>query len=129
MLKEVFKNADSKDLLPLAMAIHILVNKLPVTARSKEKPGVRLEKGKVVDDNYEGYVLKLAIEKGEVLRVTPIVGPYKGLPVIVVPIKDGDEVLGAIGAVDVTAGIFEEVLLLARRAELSKFLPEDAFPK
>ena len=74
-------------------------------------------------------MLKLAIEKGEVLRVTPIVGPYKGLPVIVVPIKDGDEVLGAIGAVDVTAGIFEEVLLLARRAELSKFLPEDAFPK
>jgi hypothetical protein len=129
MLKEVFKNADSKDLLPLAMAIHILVNKLPVTVRSKEKQGVRLEKGKVVDDNYEGYVLKLAIEKGEVLRVTPIVGPYKGLPVIVVPIKDGDEVLGAIGAVDVTAGIFEEVLLLARRAELSKFLPEDAFPK
>ncbi|AEF96137.1 DUF2111 domain-containing protein [Methanotorris igneus] len=129
MLKEVFKNADSKDLLPLAMAIHILVNKLPVTARSKEKPGVRLEKGKVVDDNYEGYVLKLAIEKGEVLRVTPIVGPYKGLPVIVVPIKDGDEVLGAIGAVDITAGIFEEVLLLARRPELSEFLPEDAFPK
>ncbi|EHP88821.1 DUF2111 domain-containing protein [Methanotorris formicicus] len=129
MLKELLKNADPKDLLPFAMAIHILVNKLPVTVRSKEKPGIRLEKGDVIDDNYEGYVLKLAIETGEILRVTPVVGPYKGLPVIIVPIKDGDEVLGAIGAVDVTAGIFEDVLLLARRAELSKFLPEDAFPK
>ena len=48
MLKEVFKNADSKDLLPLAMAIHILVNKLPVTVRSKEKQGVRLERVKLL---------------------------------------------------------------------------------
>ena len=56
-------------------------------------------------------------------------GPYAGLPVIVVPIKDGDEVLGAIGAVDITAGMFEEILSPSRRPELSKFLPDDAFPQ
>jgi len=132
VLKEALKKADAREIAPLAYAIHLLVNKLPVAMRSKEKPGVRVEKGKIVDTNYEGYVLKLAMELKRTLRVTVIKGPYAGLPVIVVPIIDIDnpeEVLGAVGVVDITAGIFEEVLLLARRPELMKFLPEDAFPK
>ncbi|MBW9223767.1 DUF2111 domain-containing protein [Methanothermococcus sp. SCGC AD-155-E23] len=129
MLKEALKGADAREIAPLAYAIHILVNKLPVAMRSKEKPGVRVEKGKIVDTNYEGYVLKLAMELKRTLRVSVIKGPYAGLPVIVVPIMDNDEVLGAVGVVDITAGIFEEVLLLARRPELMKFLPEDVFPK
>ena len=129
MLKEALKGADAREIAPLAYAIHLLVNKLPVAMRSKEKPGVRVEKGKIVDTNYEGYVLKLAMELKRTLRVSVIEGPYAGLPVIVVPIMDNDEVLGAVGVVDITAGIFEEVLLLARRPELMKFLPEDVFPK
>ena len=129
MLKEALKSADAREIAPLAYAIHILVNKLPVAMRSREKPGVRVEKGKIVDTNYEGYVLKLAMELKRTLRVSVIKGPYAGLPVIVVPIMDNDEVLGAVGVVDITAGIFEEVLLLARRPELMKFLPEDVFPK
>ncbi|AXI25437.1 hypothetical protein CFE53_04535 [Methanofervidicoccus sp. A16] len=129
MLKEVLKNADAKDIAPIAYTIHLLVNKVPVAMRSKEKPGVRVEKGKIVDTNYEGYVLKLAIELGQTLRVSAVKGPYAGLPVIVVPIVDDGEVLGAIGVVDITAGIFEEILTLSRRPELMKFLPEEAFPK
>ena len=62
MLKEVLKKGDANDILPIAYAVHLLVNKVPIAMRSKEKPGVRIEKGEVVDDNYEGYVLKLAIE-------------------------------------------------------------------
>jgi len=129
VLKEALKGADAREIAPLAYAIHLLVNKLPVAMRSREKPGVRVEKGKIVDTNYEGYVLKLAMELKRTLRVSVIKGPYAGLPVIVVPIMDNDEVLGAVGVVDITAGIFEEVLLLARRPELMKFLPEDVFPK
>ncbi|HIQ38875.1 MAG TPA: DUF2111 domain-containing protein [Methanothermococcus okinawensis] len=129
MLKEVLKNADAKEIAPIAYAIHLLVNKVPVAMRSREKPGVRVEKGKIVDTNYEGYVLKLAMELGEILRVSVIKGPYAGLPVIVVPIVDDGEVVGAIGVVDITAGMFEEILTLSRRPELVKFLPEDAFPK
>ncbi|HIP15968.1 MAG TPA: DUF2111 domain-containing protein [Methanothermococcus okinawensis] len=129
MLKEFLKKADAKEIAPIAYAIHLLVNKVPVTMRSREKPGVRVEKGKIVDTNYEGYVLKLAMELGEILRVSVIKGPYAGLPVIVVPIVDDGEVVGAIGVVDITAGMFEEVLTLSRRPELVKFLPEDAFPK
>ncbi len=131
MLKKYLKDACSEEILPIAYAVHILVNKVPVAMRSKEKPGVRIEKGEVVDRNYEGYVLKLCIEKGEILKVSAIVGPYAGLPIIAVPIKDDEteEVLGAIGVVDITAGLFEEILSLARRPELVKFLPEDAFPK
>ena len=129
MLKEVLKNADAKEIAPIAYAIHLLVNKVPVAMRSREKPGVRVEKGKIVDTNYEGYVLKLAMELGEILRVSVIKGPYAGLPVIVVPIVDDGEVVGAIGVVDITAGVFEEISTLSRRPELVKFLPEDAFPK
>jgi len=129
VLKEVLKNADAKEIAPIAYAIHLLVNKVPVAMRSREKPGVRVEKGKIVDTNYEGYVLKLAMELGEILRVSVIKGPYAGLPVIVVPIVDDGEVVGAIGVVDITAGMFEEILTLSRRPELVKFLPEDAFPK
>ncbi|AEH06569.1 DUF2111 domain-containing protein [Methanothermococcus okinawensis] len=129
MLKESLKKGEAKEILPIAYAVHLLVNKVPVTMRSKEKPGVRIEKGEIVDDNYEGYVMKLAIKLGKTLRVSATMGPYTGLPVIVVPIKDGDEVLGAIGVVDVTAGIFEDVLALSRRPELYKFLPDDAYPK
>jgi len=129
MLKEVLKNADAKEIAPIAYTIHLLVNKVPVAMRSREKPGVRVEKGKIVDTNYEGYVLKLAIELRQTLRVSAIKGPYAGLPVIVVPIIDDGEVLGAIGVVDITAGIFEEILTLSRRPELMKFLPEEAFPK
>ena len=125
----ISENSEAKELIPIAKVVHILVNRLPVAMRSKNKPGVRLEKGEVVDTNYEGYVLKVAIEKGETIRATPITGPDAGLPVIVTPIKDGDKVLGAIGVVDITAGIFEDVLTIARRPELYKFLPEDVFPK
>ncbi|WP_459201858.1 DUF2111 domain-containing protein [Methanococcus sp. CF] len=124
------KCSSSKDLFPLAYAIHLLVNKSPVTMRSKDKPGVRIEKGKLIDDNYEGYVLKQVLEFGELLKVTPICGPYSGVPVIVVPVKEEDgEITGAVGIVDLTAGIFEEINSIARRKELSKFLPDEAFPK
>jgi hypothetical protein len=125
----ISENSKAEELIPIAKAVHILVNRLPVAMRSKNNPGVRLEKGEVVDTNYEGYVLKVAIERGETIRATPITGPYAGLPVIVTPIKDGDKVLGAIGVVDITAGIFEDILTIARRPELYKFLPEDVFPK
>ncbi|CAB3288386.1 conserved protein of unknown function [Methanocaldococcus lauensis] len=126
----ISENSEAKDLIPIAKSIHMLVNKLPVAMRSKNKPGVRLEKGEVVDTNYEGYVLKVAIEKGDVIKATPILGPYAGLPVIVTPIKDNENnIVGAIGVVDITAGIFEDILTIARRPELYKFLPEDAFPK
>ncbi|MEO2117139.1 MAG: DUF2111 domain-containing protein [Methanocaldococcus sp.] len=127
---KISENSEAKELIPIAKAVHILVNKLPVAMRSKNKPGIRLEKGEVVDTNYEGYVLKVAIKIGKPIKATPITGPYAGLPVIVTPIKDEENnIIGAIGVVDITAGIFEDILTIARRPELYKFLPEDAFPK
>ncbi len=125
----ISEDSTAEDLIPIAKAIHVLVNKLPVSIRSKNKPGVRIEKGKVVDTNYEGYVLKLAIMLGKTIKATPIDGPYKGLPVIVTPIVENDNIVGAVGVVDITAGIFDDILTLSRRPELYKFLPEDAYPK
>ncbi|WP_423792294.1 DUF2111 domain-containing protein [Methanocaldococcus indicus] len=126
----ISENSKAEDLVELAKAIHFLVNKLPVAMRSKNYPGVRVEKGDVVDKNYEGYVLKVAIQIGRTIKATPITGPYKGLPVIVTPLKDKDNnIVGVVGVVDITAGIFDDILTLARRPELYKFLPDDAFPK
>ncbi len=127
MLKEALKKGDSKDLLPIAYAIHQLTNYVPVAMRSKEKPGVRIEKNKVLDYNYDGPVLNMAIQLGQKLKVSVIDGPYKGCPVIVVPIKDGEEVLGAVGVVDITGGLLEDLLVMSRRPELAKYLPDEAF--
>jgi len=49
--------------------------------------------------------------------------------VVVVPVKDDEKITGAIGIVDLTAGIFEEIHSITRRKELAKFLPDEAFPR
>jgi len=48
---------------------------------------------------------------------------------VVVPVKDDEKITGAIGIVDLTAGIFEEIQSIARRKEFARFLPDEAFPK
>jgi len=108
-------DASARELLPLAMAVHELVNRLPVTMRSREKPGVRIEDGKVVDDEYTGPVLEEVLERGEVIRTVPDSGPYEGIPVVVSPIKDGDEVVAALGVVDLTYGIYSSLQKVAQR--------------
>ncbi len=108
-------DASAEDLLPLAMTIHELVNRLPVTMRSREKPGVRIEDGEVVDDAYTGPVLEEVLERGEVVRKVPDSGPYEGVPVVVAPIKDGEEVIAAVGVVDLTYGIYSSIQKVAHR--------------
>jgi hypothetical protein len=83
--------------------------------RTKNNNGVRVESNKVLDFNYTGPVLEEVLNKGEVMRKVPESGCYKGLPVIVAPLKDGDEIIAAIGVVDITYGVYSEAMTIGRR--------------
>jgi hypothetical protein len=112
--------ATARDLEPVAVAVHELLNRLPVTARSRERPGLRVEEGRVIDRNYTGPVLEAAIADNLLKKVTPASGPYKGVPVIVAPIRgERGTAIGAIGVVDIT-GIFDLATLMEHQSMILK---------
>lgn len=118
---KITKDSDSCEICKIALAIHQLSGGLPITMRTKLKKGVRVEKGRVVDMNYTGPVLEEALEKGMPIRKTPSKGRYKGLPIRVVPIfNDQQEAIAAIGIVDITLGIFDDLMLITSRPEIRK---------
>ncbi len=99
--------ADStgKDIVSIAKAIHDIVG-LPITMRTLNSPGVRIEKGKVLDYNYTGPVLEKALETNSSVRTIPKTGDYTGIPVVVSTIKNEDGYgIAAIGIVDVVGTI------------------------
>jgi hypothetical protein len=106
----------ARDLEPVAVAFHEILNRLPVTARSRDHPGIRIEEGRVIDRNYTGPVLEAAITENRLKKVTPNTGPYKGVPVVVAPVRDeGGEAIGALGVVDIT-GIFDLATLMEHQS-------------
>jgi Uncharacterized protein conserved in archaea len=116
----ISSGSKAADIEPVAVALHEILNRLPVTARSREFPGIRIEEGKIVDRNYSGPVLEQVIEENRVLRVTPRNGAYKGVPVIVSPIRDVDgTAICAIGIVDIT-GIFDLATLMDHQSAILK---------
>jgi len=115
---QITSSSNSKEIVPIALAVHQLVNKLPVTMRAKNSKGVRIEDGEIIDYNYTGPVLEKVLEKGKIIHETPETGSYKGIPVVVVPIIEKNEVTGAIGIVDITKGVFSDIMQIARRPEL-----------
>ncbi|MEN6343576.1 MAG: DUF2111 domain-containing protein [Methanospirillum sp.] len=115
---EISAAADARALRPIMMALHELLNRLPVTARSRDRHGLRIEGGLVVDDNYSGPVLEEVLAANEIRRVRPIAGVYRGTPVVVVPVRDSaGAVIVAIGVVDIT-GIFDLASLMEQQSDL-----------
>ncbi|WAC06156.1 MAG: DUF2111 domain-containing protein [Methanoregula sp.] len=113
-------SAGADDLEPVANAIHELLNRLPVTAKSRDKPGIRVEEGRVVDRDYTGPVLEDAIRANKMIKTTPASGAYKGVPVTVTPFRDCDgAAIGAIGVVDIT-GIFDLATLMEHQSAILK---------
>ena len=116
----ISSSSSAEDMEPVGMALHELLNRLPVTARSKEKPGIRIEDGKVVDRNYTGPVLEEVLRRNILLKQTPLTGEYQGVPVVVSPIREvGGEVIGALGVVDIT-GIFDLATLMEHQSAILK---------
>lgn len=113
-------SAEAADLEPIVLAVHELIHRLPVTAKSLEKDGIRVEDGRVVDRHYNGPILLESIEKNIPVKTTPTRGAYKGVPVNVTPIRDRDgKAIGAIGIVDIT-GIFDLATLMEHQSAILK---------
>ncbi len=107
----ITKDSTSEDLEPLAMAIYSAVG-LPLTIKSKNNNGIRIENNHVMDYNYTGKYLEMAIEQKKTIHGFADEGPYKDIPVVVSPIKDKEgEVIGAIGIVNL-AGFIDLTRLL-----------------
>ena len=100
----ISEDARSEDLAALALAFNEIV-RLPVTMRSARFPGVRVEKGQVLDKEYSGPVLEEVIRTGKSIRTTPERGAYRGVPVSVAPILVEGRAVAAVGIVDVIGTI------------------------
>ena len=89
------------ELISLAFAIHELIGRMPVCAKSKNNLGVRIEDGMVIDNTYTGELLEEAIRTGKTQRAVAKSGPYKGMHVITTPIDLDGTVIASIGVVDI----------------------------
>jgi len=102
---QISADSGADEIAPFAMAVHELLG-LPVTMRSLNKKGVRIEKGKILDNNYTGPVLEQVLRENKVIRIIPTTGKYTGIPVIVVPIRNKEGYgIAAIGVVDVVGTV------------------------
>ncbi|MGC9434932.1 MAG: DUF2111 domain-containing protein [Methanomicrobiales archaeon] len=110
--------SSADDLEPVAFCLHEILGRLPVTARSLQYAGVRIENRTLVDREYTGPVLEQAISENAVQKTTPSSGAYRGVPVIVSPVRNSDgAAIGAIGVVDIT-GIFDLATLMEHQSAI-----------
>ncbi len=121
-------SSTGKEIEPLALTIHKLVNELPLTMRTKNSKGVRLEEGKVLDYNYTGPILEKVVNSGEKSSEVPASGPYKGIPVVVVPLIEENEVIAAIGVVDITQGIYSDIMEITKRPQSTEERSQEELP-
>jgi len=110
-------NSTSRDMIPVAMTVHEILNRLPVTMRSKNNRGIKIENGGVKSESYTGPVLETVLKENLTVKTKPESGDYKDIPVIVAPIRDSTGLpIAAIGVVDIT-GIFDLADLMKRQTE------------
>jgi hypothetical protein len=100
----ISEDARGQDLAPIAIAINEVI-KLPITLRGLEKPGIRVENGKIIDVNYSGPILEEVLRTGKPIRTIPSSGAYRGVPVSVAPIIMEEKTIAALGVVDLVGTI------------------------
>jgi hypothetical protein len=116
----ISSSSKPEDIIPIGLAIHEILNHLPVTARSRDHHGIRIEDGRVIDTNYSGPVLEEVLATNKKIQKTAENGPYRGVPVVVAPVRDGNgDAIGAIGVVDIT-GIFDLATLMEHQSAILK---------
>jgi hypothetical protein len=104
------QDTEADELRCLALAIHELMGRLPVTMRSRNHLGVRCEDGEVVDTVYTGPMLEESLKRGSIVRRISTSGPYRGLPVIAVPIMRRREAVAVVATLDLGKGTPSELL-------------------
>jgi hypothetical protein len=116
----IAEDGTAQDLIPVLLCLHEIVHRLPVTGRTRRSPGARVEEGRVVDAAYTGPVLEQVMAENRMVRTTPKTGVYKGVPVIVAPIRDEKgTAIAALGIVDVT-GLFDLATLMEHQSAILK---------
>ena len=108
-------SGESKELISLALSIHELLGRLPLCARSRDKLGVRIEDGKVIDHAYTGPILEEVLRQGVMIRMKSPSGPYSGIPIIAVPVDIDERTIAVIGVVDITKGAIFEIIERMRK--------------
>jgi len=106
----VSEDSSADEMAEIAMCVHYLFG-LPVTARSKNRPGVRIEDGRIVSRSYNGPLLEQAIAENAVIKDRPESGAYTGTPVVVAPMRIEGKAVAAIGVVDVTGSLDLKALM------------------
>lgn len=102
---KICSDSTADDLEPIAIAIHTLLG-IPITIRSLNCKGIRMERGDIIDRDYTGPVLEEVIKTNATVRTVPSQGVYRGKSVVVAPIRTaGGEAIGAIGVVDLVAAL------------------------
>lgn len=102
---QISADSQSEEIAPFALAVHELLG-LPVTMRTLNKKGVRIEKGKILDTDYSGPILEQVLRENKLVRKIPTSGKYTGIPVVVVPIRNKDGYgIAALGVVDVVGTV------------------------
>jgi hypothetical protein len=104
-------NASARDMESIAMCVHELFGGLPVTARSRNRPGVQIENGEVKSRVYTGPMLEQSIRENRVVRGRPESGVYKGIPVVVAPIMLNNLAVAAVGVVDTSGSLDIKALM------------------
>ncbi len=102
---QICEDSTSEDLEPIAEAIHALLG-IPVTIRSLNNLGIRMERGEVLDRNYTGPILEEVLRTNKIIHIVPTEGAYKGKAVVVAPIRTlAGSAIGAVGVVDLVAAL------------------------
>lgn len=97
---KITPNSTGKDLESFALSLHGII-KLPLTIRSLNKKGLRIEDGKVIDYNFTGPIIEQVLKENKLIRTIPTSGEYRGKSVLVAPIRDEEGgVIAAIGISD-----------------------------
>ncbi len=101
-MREFKITPDSKgeDMASFALMLHNII-KLPITMRSLNEKGVRIDDGKIIEYDYTGPILEQVLKENKIIRTIPKTGIFKGRSVIVAPIRDEKEnVIAALGVSD-----------------------------
>lgn len=102
---KICPDSTADDLEPIAIAVHTLLG-IPITIRSLNFRGIRMERGAIIDRDYTGPVLEEVIKTNTIIRTVPREGTYRGKSVVVAPIRTLEgEAIGAIGVVDLVAAL------------------------
>src|SRR5674476_1190257 len=111
-------DSSSRDLVPIALAVHAVLSGLPVTIRSRNNLGVQVEEGEVKSRSYTGPILERVLAENNMIKTRPETENHQNGPVIVAPIRDSaGSALAAIGVVDVP-GIFQIARLMRQHSQL-----------